>query len=235
MRLNISGHCGHAELAERQYIDTVMDLTVGDCDFLRVWREYQEEVRMEDLDVFDDFDYLKLTMNIHRPSLWKKIEKAIKVAAVDHFKAMGMEWDGKVRIDYIDGIDFDLYGETNPLDAIIEGDRRQREQLAIIPSELFRVGAKGGSVMLIIKQCYFDDILAGTKTVEYRELRGGNLNKLATPGDGFYEVKNPATLRLYAGYNKNRDYAEVEVTDVRINDNGEVEYHLGRVMGKKLK
>lgn len=92
---------------------------------------------------------------------------------------------------------------------------------------------------LIIKQKYFDEILAGTKTEEFREVRPTTFKKYLrymVDGEEFEDLDdvpdeprfnqyldergfdvNPIAydaLRLYVGYNKNRDSMLVEVTSV---------------------
>lgn len=94
---------------------------------------------------------------------------------------------------------------------------------------------------LIIKQKYFDEILAGTKTEEFREVRPTTFKKYlryvvageefdsldAVPDEPKYIESlekegfdvNPIdydALRLYVGYNKNRDSMLVEVTGITI-------------------
>lgn len=86
---------------------------------------------------------------------------------------------------------------------------------------------------LIIKQVYFDQIMAGTKKTETREIRAkgaskyiqyiddaGNIYKKDTdiPEDvdaDFEPVKYDA-IRFYVGYNKDRDTALVEVKGAKV-------------------
>ena len=73
---------------------------------------------------------------------------------------------------------------------------------------------------LIIKQCYFDAILAGRKVQEFREVRPTTIkNLLQLDKDGFeiedadgnaQPIKYDA-IQFYVGYNKDRDSALVEV------------------------
>lgn len=92
---------------------------------------------------------------------------------------------------------------------------------------------------LIIKQKYFDEILAGTKTREYREVRPTTFKKYlryTCCGQEFNDLEDipkeePYTtelnevgfnvkvipydaIRLYVGYNKDRDDMLVEVKDI---------------------
>lgn len=98
---------------------------------------------------------------------------------------------------------------------------------------------------LIIKQTYFDQILAGTKTQEFREIKPTTSKKLVhylhggivyetvdeIPPEGDIEVvpiKYDA-IQFYVGYNTDRDSALVEVknaiVEFFIDENGEeIEY-----------
>lgn len=77
---------------------------------------------------------------------------------------------------------------------------------------------------LIIKQKYFDEILAGTKTQEFREIRPNTQKKyceLDEEGyckeeDGILIPRKYDAIRFYVGYNKDRASALVEVKDARI-------------------
>jgi len=115
---------------------------------------------------------------------------------------------------------------------------------------------------LIIKQVYFDHIIAGTKTQEFREVKPTTVKRLIElDEDGFEKedehnnaipVKYDA-IQFYVGYNKDRDSALVEVKDaytemfVDENDqvityeyNGQdwvaeqVVYNLGKVLEKNI-
>lgn len=91
---------------------------------------------------------------------------------------------------------------------------------------------KGLKVLtLIIKKVFFDEIMSGEKTIEYRQLKQTTLNKytyLDAADDKRY-LRRYDLLRLYVGYSKDRESALVEVTDTTYND-GIVEYHLGRIL-----
>lgn len=90
------------------------------------------------------------------------------------------------------------------------------------------------TLYLTIKQQYFDEILAGTKTEEYREVRpttfkkylryvvdGKEYDSLTDPElahlNGEFEfdvaIKHYDALNLCVGYNKDRDTMLVEVAD----------------------
>lgn len=114
---------------------------------------------------------------------------------------------------------------------------------------------------LIVKQKYFDKIIAGTKKQEFREIRPSSQKKyceLDEDGyckevDGILIPRHYDAIRFYVGYNKNRDSALVEVKGANIelfvdeNDefilmqqNGEeyyaaqVVYDLGEVLEKNV-
>lgn len=77
---------------------------------------------------------------------------------------------------------------------------------------------------LIIKQKYFDEILAGTKTQEFREIRPSSQSKyceldeegFCKEADGIFIPRKYDAIRFYVGYNKNRASALVEVKDANI-------------------
>lgn len=84
---------------------------------------------------------------------------------------------------------------------------------------------------LVIKKVFFDDIMSGEKTIEYRELKQTTLNKYTyvDESDGKRYLRRYDALRLFVGYDKNRESAIVEVIDITYNE-GVVEYHLGHIL-----
>ena len=88
------------------------------------------------------------------------------------------------------------------------------------------------TLTLIIKQHWFDKIMSGEKTVEYREVTPNNCKKLIEIDDEGFIIEPDASvkdeegmqkpaipkkydaIRFYVGYNKDRDSALVEVKDV---------------------
>lgn len=73
---------------------------------------------------------------------------------------------------------------------------------------------------LIIRQKYFDAILAGRKVQEFREVRPTTIKKLLQLDEEGYEVEDEDgnaqpikydAIQFYVGYNKDRDSALVEV------------------------
>jgi len=87
---------------------------------------------------------------------------------------------------------------------------------------------------LIIKQKFFDEIAAGTKTQEFREVKPTTVKKLIQLDEDGYEIEDENAnavpikydaLRLFVGYNKDRDEMLVEVkdayTEIFVDKNGE--------------
>lgn len=73
---------------------------------------------------------------------------------------------------------------------------------------------------LIIKQVYFDAIMAGRKVQEFREVRPTTIKKLLQLDEEGYEVEDADgnaqpikydAIQFYVGYGKDRDSALVEV------------------------
>ncbi len=92
---------------------------------------------------------------------------------------------------------------------------------------------KGLRVLTLnIKDMYFQEILSGTKTIEYREIKQTTINKYTyiDQADGKRYLRPYDVIRFYVGYNKDRDSALVEVTDITYDKVGVIEYHLGRVL-----
>ena len=73
---------------------------------------------------------------------------------------------------------------------------------------------------LIVKQCYFDEIIKGTKKQEFREVKPTTIKRLIELDKDGYEIEDDNgnaipiqydALKLYVGYAKNRASALVEV------------------------
>lgn len=77
---------------------------------------------------------------------------------------------------------------------------------------------------LIIKQKFFDEILSGKKTQEFRDIRPTTQKKycqLDADGycveiDGIFQPRHYDAIQFFVGYNKNRAGALVEVKDTKI-------------------
>ncbi|MGM9760409.1 MAG: GIY-YIG nuclease family protein [Parabacteroides sp.] len=84
---------------------------------------------------------------------------------------------------------------------------------------------------LRIKQIYFDEIVSGKKTVEYREIKQTTLNRYTyvDPADGKRYLRRFDALRLIVGYRQEGDQALVRVVDTQFKE-GMVEYHLGEIL-----
>ena len=86
---------------------------------------------------------------------------------------------------------------------------------------------------LIIKKVWFKEIMEGRKKIEYRELKHSTLGRYTwvSNEDGKRYLKKYDAIRLYVGYNKNRESALVEVVDTIYDADGQiVEYHLGEIL-----
>lgn len=117
---------------------------------------------------------------------------------------------------------------------------------------------------LIIKQKYFDAIMAGRKVQEFREVRPTTIKKLLELDEEGYEKEDEDGLsipikydaiRFFVGYSKDRDSALVEVTETFtqyfVDEKNEiiewqdekgdywqaqqVVYNLGRILEKDIK
>ena len=91
---------------------------------------------------------------------------------------------------------------------------------------------------LIIKQKYFDEILKGEKDIEYRSIESKVNEAKMTRMDketGKQYIRRPDILRLYAGYNKDRDMLMVRVKDVVYNAPYDIKYHLGSIVEYDVK
>ncbi len=90
---------------------------------------------------------------------------------------------------------------------------------------------------LIIKQVYFDEILCGHKKIGYRELKETNRAMLTRIDEntGKRELRQPQVLKLYAGYNSDRDSMLVEVKETLFFMPNQIEYHLGKVLEYDIK
>lgn len=84
---------------------------------------------------------------------------------------------------------------------------------------------------LNIKKVYFDEIVKGTKKIEYRELKQTTLNRYTylDESDGKRYLRRYDAIRFFVGYYKDRESALVQVKDITY-DKGIVEYHLGMIL-----
>lgn len=86
---------------------------------------------------------------------------------------------------------------------------------------------------LNIKKIYYDQIMSGEKTIEYRELKNTTLNKYTyeDPSDGKRYLRHYNAIRFFVGYHRDRESALVRVTNITFNE-GIVKYHLGEILEK---
>ena len=117
------------------------------------------------------------------------------------------------------------------------------------------------TLQLIIKQNFFDEIIAGTKPKEFREIRPNTMRKYCqVDSDGFVKevegVIQPReydAIQFYVGYAPDRNSALVEIKDAEVSllvdddDNfitylhdgeeytaAQIAYSLGRVIEKNV-
>ncbi|WP_276879428.1 ASCH domain-containing protein [Bacteroides heparinolyticus] len=95
---------------------------------------------------------------------------------------------------------------------------------------------------LIIRQKYFDAILAGRKVQEFREVRPTTIKKLLQLDEDGYEIEDEHgnaqpikydAIQFYVGYGKDRDSALVEVLgahcEIFVDENDEpITYEYGK-------
>lgn len=76
------------------------------------------------------------------------------------------------------------------------------------------------TLTLIIKQCFFDEIIKGTKKQEFREVKPTTISRLVQLDEEGYELEDDDgnaipihydAIQFYVGYAKNRASALVEV------------------------
>ena len=88
-----------------------------------------------------------------------------------------------------------------------------------------------------IKQIYFDDILAGDKNIEYRELKNTTMGKFTRldKATGKRYIRQPHILKLYTSYTADHDVLLVEVKKTVFKEPSVIEYHLGKILEYDLK
>jgi len=96
------------------------------------------------------------------------------------------------------------------------------------------IDTTGWSILILnIKKIWLDKILSGEKIIEYRSLKENKINTYTwvDKNDGKRYLRKFDALKLYVGYNKDKDYALVEVIDTKYNSEERVvEYRLGKVL-----
>ena len=91
---------------------------------------------------------------------------------------------------------------------------------------------------LNIKQMYFNQILKGEKTIEYRDLKPSTMNRFTwvDTSTGSRYLKKFDALRLCIGRTAGSDRMLVEVVDTTYDSDAQrVEYHLGKVLQVDVK
>ncbi len=102
--------------------------------------------------------------------------------------------------------------------------------------EITLIDPLGDEVLfLVIEKRYFDQIMSGEKTEEYRVIPETMPGRYTYKGkDGRRYLRPFGRIRFVVGYHRNRDMALVEVTDIKTN--GElVTFCLGKILEYKPK
>lgn len=105
-----------------------------------------------------------------------------------------------------------------------------------VQQEAAKMQGEGKKILtLILKQKYFDAIMAGRKVQEFREIRPSTIKKFVQLDSEGYDIEDEYgnalpvhydAILFYVGYNKDRDSALVEVkdahTEVFVDENDEI-------------
>lgn len=93
----------------------------------------------------------------------------------------------------------------------------------------------GNRLFLIIERRYFDQIMSGEKKEEYRHIPDSQPGRYTYRGkDGRRYLRPFDSIRFAVDYHREREMADVEVTDIRTN--GEVvTFSLGRILARYQK
>lgn len=98
------------------------------------------------------------------------------------------------------------------------------------------INTTGWAILTLnIKKVWFDMILSGEKTIEYRDLKSSKLNTYTwVDNDGKRYLRKFDAIRFYVGYHGDQDSALVEVKETIYNsDARQAEYYLGKVLEAK--
>ena len=139
-----------------------------------------------------------------------------------------MEWY-QVPLEIIDSIIQKIMNGTIIYFAYNKEQQCLEQRIEKKPSQLNLSGLK--VLTLIIEKVYFEEIVSGVKTEEYRSLKQTTLNKYTyiDEADGKRYLRRFDAIRFYVGYHSDRDSAVVQVLDTTYED-GLVTYHLGKVL-----
>lgn len=196
---------------------------MADVDIIATYRVYNANVRMLEGLLHDFFHAARFYVSINsvNPEEWFVVPLPIIRETI---------------VKILDGsiVDYTYNWEQQALErSIYDSVNRLRSE---------KFDTTGLDVLsLIIKQLYFDEIMKGEKVVEYRDIKSKTNEAKMTFIDkdtGKRYIRRPDILRLYAGYQKDRDVLMVRVRDVKYFPPYDIEYHLGDVIEydiKKLK
>ena len=93
----------------------------------------------------------------------------------------------------------------------------------------------GNRLFLVIERRYFDRIMSGEKKEEYRHIPESQPGRYTYKGeDGRRYLRPFDSIRFAVGYHREREMADVEVTDIRT-DGEIVTFSLGRILARYQK
>lgn len=102
-----------------------------------------------------------------------------------------------------------------------------------------KIDTTGWNVLTLnIKQIWFNLIISGEKSIEYRDLKESKLAAFTwvDGNDGKRYLHQFNAIRFYVGSSRTQDFALVEVIDTTYNaDTRQVEYHLGKILEVDIK
>ena len=90
-------------------------------------------------------------------------------------------------------------------------------------------------LFLILQSIYFEPIISGEKTIEYREASPHNISRLCTKDKSgqITAFRNHKTVIFQAGYNKDAKRLMVEIKKMAY-EGDIIEIHLGKVLEKNF-
>lgn len=86
---------------------------------------------------------------------------------------------------------------------------------------------------LNIKKVFFEEIMKGEKTEEYRELKQTTINRFTyiDESDGKRHLKWYDVIRFYVGYHRDRESALVQIKDINYDkDSNAVIFSIGNIL-----
>lgn len=214
---------------------TTVDERIKNC-------EYEPTYLMDKVKVVSVWKTFNMKTNVFEHIIhqfFKSVQFKVKVRDMAGKETIPQEWF-VVPLGIIERvvemiIDGSIVGyRYNPTMQVLEKVEKEKRTT----SE--KVDTTGWSILTLrIKQIYFDLILKGEKTVEYRDMKQSQLGKYTwvEPETGTRYLRKFDALRLFVGNTAGGgDRMLVEVTDTMYNpDTRQVEYSLGKILEMDIK